>query len=145
LRRARFSDHDVGESRAWMFSLKAVWPSSLREVVTMSGLLRIIATIGAVVAALSNVASSASPQSVEPSPVRLEAKIPLGDVRDRIDHMAVDLDRQRLFVAELGNDSVGLRLGKSSAWSASPDDPHFYTEYCSRPLQFLSTAGSSAR
>jgi DNA-binding beta-propeller fold protein YncE len=74
----------------------------------MSGLLRIIATIGAVVVALSNVASSASPQSVEPLPVRSEAKIPLGDVRGRIDHMAIDLDRQRLFVAELGNDSVGI-------------------------------------
>jgi DNA-binding beta-propeller fold protein YncE len=32
----------------------------------------------------------------------------LGDVRGRIDHMAVDLKRQRLFVAELGNDSVGI-------------------------------------
>jgi DNA-binding beta-propeller fold protein YncE len=41
-------------------------------------------------------------------PLRLEAKIPLGDVKGRIDHMAIDLDRQRLFVAELGNDSVGI-------------------------------------
>src|SRR5262249_21169424 len=38
----------------------------------------------------------------------LEAKIPLGEVRGRIDHMAVDLARQRLFVAELENDSVGI-------------------------------------
>jgi YVTN family beta-propeller protein len=38
----------------------------------------------------------------------LEAKIPLGDIRGRIDHFAVDLDRQRLYVAELGNDSVGV-------------------------------------
>ena len=74
----------------------------------MSGLLRIIATIGAVAVALSSVAGSASPQPVEPSPVRLEAKIPLGDVRGRIDHMAIDLERQRLFVAELGNDSVSI-------------------------------------
>jgi YVTN family beta-propeller protein len=41
-------------------------------------------------------------------PLQLEAKIPLGDVRGRIDHMAVDLKRQRLFIAELGNDSVGV-------------------------------------
>jgi DNA-binding beta-propeller fold protein YncE len=41
-------------------------------------------------------------------PLQLEAKIPLGDVKGRIDHMAVDLDRRRLFVAELGNDSVGI-------------------------------------
>jgi DNA-binding beta-propeller fold protein YncE len=38
----------------------------------------------------------------------LQAKIPLGDVRGRIDHLAVDLNRQRLFVAELGNDTVGV-------------------------------------
>jgi len=39
---------------------------------------------------------------------QLESKILLGDVHGRIDHMAVDLKRQRLFVAELGNDSVGI-------------------------------------
>ncbi|MGY8631905.1 hypothetical protein RAD15_05335 [Bradyrhizobium sp. 14AA] len=40
--------------------------------------------------------------------LELETKIPLGDVRGRIDHLAVDLKRQRLFVAELGNDSIGV-------------------------------------
>src|SRR6476660_6596765 len=40
--------------------------------------------------------------------LQLEAKIPLGEVSGRIDHMAVDLERRRLFVAELGNDSVGV-------------------------------------
>jgi DNA-binding beta-propeller fold protein YncE len=38
----------------------------------------------------------------------LEAKVPLGNVRGRIDHLAVDLGRKRLFVAELGNGSVGV-------------------------------------
>jgi YVTN family beta-propeller protein len=47
-------------------------------------------------------------QSGQQPLLRLEAKIPLGDVRGRIDHMAFDLARQRLFVAELGNDSVGV-------------------------------------
>ena len=42
------------------------------------------------------------------APLVLEAKIPLGDVKGRMDHMTVDLPRQRLFVAELGNDSVGV-------------------------------------
>jgi YVTN family beta-propeller protein len=42
------------------------------------------------------------------APLQLEAKIPLGAVRGRIDHLAIDLKRQRLFVAELGNDSVGV-------------------------------------
>jgi len=41
-------------------------------------------------------------------PLVLEQKIPLGEVRGRIDHLAVDLARQRLFVAELGNDSLGV-------------------------------------
>jgi hypothetical protein len=42
------------------------------------------------------------------APLVLESKIPLGDVRGRIDHLAVDVARQRLFVAELGNDTVGV-------------------------------------
>jgi len=41
-------------------------------------------------------------------PLQLEGKIPLGKVDGRIDHMAVDLAHRRLFVAELGNDSVGV-------------------------------------
>lgn len=44
----------------------------------------------------------------EPVPLVLEMKIPLGEVSGRIDHFAVDPGRQRLFVAELGNDSVGV-------------------------------------
>jgi DNA-binding beta-propeller fold protein YncE len=42
------------------------------------------------------------------SSLQLETKIPLGDVKGRIDHMAIDLPRRRLFVAELGNDTVGV-------------------------------------
>jgi DNA-binding beta-propeller fold protein YncE len=42
------------------------------------------------------------------APLVLEAKVPLGEVRGRIDHVAVDVARQRLFVAELGNDTVGV-------------------------------------
>jgi YVTN family beta-propeller protein len=40
--------------------------------------------------------------------MRLDAKIPLGPVHGRIDHMAIDVAGQRLFVAELGNDSLGV-------------------------------------
>lgn len=42
------------------------------------------------------------------APLELEAKIPLGAVSGRIDHLAVDLKRQQLFVAELGNDGLGV-------------------------------------
>src|SRR6185437_16595580 len=40
--------------------------------------------------------------------LELEVKIALGEVRGRIDHFAVDARRQRLFVAELGNDTIGV-------------------------------------
>src|SRR5262249_20466153 len=40
--------------------------------------------------------------------LRLEKKNPLGEVRGRIDHLAVDLKRNHLFVAELENDTVGV-------------------------------------
>jgi hypothetical protein len=56
----------------------------------------------AMIAPLARAASAAEP------PLVLEAKIPLGAVKGRIDHLAIDLARQRLFVAELGNDSVGV-------------------------------------
>src|SRR6202035_5191366 len=41
-------------------------------------------------------------------PLELEGKIPLGPVSGRIDHLAVDLTRKLLFVAELGNDSISV-------------------------------------
>ena len=39
---------------------------------------------------------------------QVESRILLGDVPGRIDHLAIDLKRQRLYVAELGNDSVAV-------------------------------------
>jgi DNA-binding beta-propeller fold protein YncE len=41
-------------------------------------------------------------------PLILEATIPLGQVSGRIDHLGIDVKRQRLFVAELGNNSLGV-------------------------------------
>ena len=46
--------------------------------------------------------------AADSSPLVLEAKIALGNVSGRIDHLSIDLGRQRLFVAELGNNSVGV-------------------------------------
>src|SRR5258707_7628701 len=70
--------------------------------------IRIIAAVLASVVALASAAGQASAQSTNTGPLELETKIPLGEVRGRIDHMAVDLKRQRLFVAELGNNSLGV-------------------------------------
>jgi DNA-binding beta-propeller fold protein YncE len=67
----------------------------------------ILAVLGGVLA-LAATAGQAFAETAETSPLQLEAKIPLGSVRGRIDHIAVDLKRQRLFVAELGNDTVAI-------------------------------------
>jgi YVTN family beta-propeller protein len=59
--------------------------------------------------ALATIVICTSVPFAQPSgPLQLETKIPLGNVAGRIDHMAIDLERHRLFVAELGNDSVGI-------------------------------------
>ena len=41
-------------------------------------------------------------------PLILEAEIPLGQVSGGIDHLGIDLQRQRLLLAELGNNSLGV-------------------------------------
>ncbi len=61
----------------------------------------LLAALGAIV-----LAKDAARESAEVPPLQLQAKVPLGDVRGRIDHMAIDLARHRLFVAALGNGSL---------------------------------------
>ena len=68
---------------------------------------RYISLLLAVVAGIF-FAEHAAAENAEVPPLQLEAKIALGDVRGRIDHMAVDLARHRLFVAALGNDSLAV-------------------------------------
>jgi YVTN family beta-propeller protein len=59
--------------------------------------------------ALSVLALVASAERAPAAPsLRLKAKLELGDVKGRIDHLAYDAGRGRLFVAELGNDSVSV-------------------------------------
>jgi DNA-binding beta-propeller fold protein YncE len=60
------------------------------------------------IAAVSLTSDRAFSQTPSSSSLQLETKIPLGDVKGRIDHMAIDLPRRRLFVAELGNGTVGV-------------------------------------
>ena len=58
--------------------------------------------------ALSAAVAPRASHAAEAAPLQLAAKIPLGDIKGRIDHMAVDPGRHRLFVAELGNNSIGI-------------------------------------
>src|SRR5258708_39172265 len=53
-------------------------------------------------------ATPSAAQIPETPLLNLEGKIALGEVRGRIDHMALDPLRSRLFVAELENNSVGV-------------------------------------
>jgi hypothetical protein len=62
----------------------------------------------AAIATVSLAPDRAFSQTPSPSSLQPETKIPLGDVKGRIDHMAIDLPRRRLFVAELGNDTVAV-------------------------------------
>jgi DNA-binding beta-propeller fold protein YncE len=69
--------------------------------------MRVLLITGVAILAMAGSAlTQSNPRAAEP--LRLETKIPLGNVRGRIDHLAIDLARERLFVAELGNDSVGV-------------------------------------
>jgi hypothetical protein len=63
--------------------------------------------------------------ATDKAPLVLEAKIPLGAVEGRIDHMAFDAKRERLFVAELGNDRPGeeVRAGMTFGFQLIPFKP----------------------
>jgi DNA-binding beta-propeller fold protein YncE len=63
------------------------------------------ALIGVGTLVLSLCASETLAETVKPA-LQLESKIRLGDVSGRIDHIAIDLNRHRIFVAELGNNTV---------------------------------------
>lgn len=79
--------------------------------ITIGALARLV-----VLSALLSLLPGAS-RAAEPSagPLLLERTIPLAGVSGRIDHLAIDLRRGGLFVAELGNgtvDAVDLTAGK---------------------------------
>jgi len=62
----------------------------------------------ALIALMALTPASALAQGPVSSLLTLEAKIPIGAVDGRIDHLAIDLKRRHLFVAELGNNSLGV-------------------------------------
>jgi len=79
--------------------------------------------------------SQAKPQAVAAvEGIRLRQIIPLPKVEGRIDHLSVDLKRQRLFVAALGNDTLeilNLNTGKvlqSISGFSEPQDVLFIPE-----------------
>src|SRR5262249_35157105 len=64
--------------------------------------------VSACLVSLAGTPALSQPADRSADALQLEARIPLGDVRGRIDHMTVDPKRHRLIVAELGNDTVSV-------------------------------------
>jgi YVTN family beta-propeller protein len=71
-------------------------------------MMRIALLLFAAAMTLPLVATPSVAQTPETPLLNLEGKIALGEVKGRIDHMALDPLRNRLFVAELENNSVGV-------------------------------------
>ena len=85
--------------------------------------------------------------AADPTPLLLESKIPLGNVRGRIDHFAIDLERQRLFVAELGNDSVGavdLKTGQVMQTITGLREPQGVGYAASSDTLYVANAGDGS-
>jgi DNA-binding beta-propeller fold protein YncE len=101
----------------------------------------VLLLLGIAMAWVTDVASAAE------APLVLEAKIPLGSVVGRIDHLAVDLDRQRLFVAELGNGSVGvvdLKAGTVVHRSAGLKEPQGVGYFPGTDTLYIANAGDGS-
>src|SRR5262245_15037863 len=73
-----------------------------------AGSRRLRRSIGALQLLLLSLGLIGSAAQAQQSPLQLETRIPLGTVKGRIDHLAVDLGRKHLFVAELENNSLGI-------------------------------------
>jgi DNA-binding beta-propeller fold protein YncE len=80
-------------------------------------------------------------------PLVLEVKIPLGQVSGRIDHLGIDLKRQRLLVAELGNNSLGvidLAAGKVLRRIAGLSEPQGVAYVLFSDSVFVANAGDGS-
>ncbi len=80
-------------------------------------------------------------------PLQLEAKIPLGAVSGRIDHFAYDAEAKLLFIAELGNDSVGivdLKAGKVVRRLSGLSEPQGLAWHAATRTLYVSNAGDGS-
>jgi DNA-binding beta-propeller fold protein YncE len=83
----------------------------------------------------------------EDAPLRLAQSIPLPDSRGRIDHLTLDANRQRLFVAELGNDSIAvvdLAAGKLTGRLTGIAEPQGVVYVPESDRLFVTSAGTGA-
>jgi DNA-binding beta-propeller fold protein YncE len=81
------------------------------------------------------------------APLILEAKIPLGQVSGRIDHLGIDVKRRWLLVAELGNNSLGvvdLAAGKVLSSIAGLSEPQGVAYVPFADSVFIANAGDGS-
>src|SRR3954447_1458960 len=89
-------------ARRWT---RSTWPGARAPAMYLASSLAVACVLaGPAFACLAVPARAENTQA----PLVLERTIPLANVSGRIDHMAVDLRRGRLFVAELGNNTVDV-------------------------------------
>ena len=103
--------------------------------------------VRAILLAASLVWPAATGAQTANPPLILEAKIPLGQVSGRIDHLGLDLERQRLLVAELGNNSLGvvdLKAGKVLSRIAGLSEPQGVAYVPSSDSVFVANAGDGS-
>ena len=74
----------------------------------MSAALRVMRVVAVALAICGGCAAGQGAEEQANDVLVLESKVPLGNVSGRIDHLAADVGRSRLFVAELGNGTVGI-------------------------------------
>jgi DNA-binding beta-propeller fold protein YncE len=101
----------------------------------------------AILLAASLVWPAVTSAQAESPPLILEAKIPLGPVSGRIDHLGIDLKRKRLLVAELGNNSLGvvdLAAGKVPTRIAGLAEPQGVAYVPSSDSVFVANAGDGS-
>jgi DNA-binding beta-propeller fold protein YncE len=101
----------------------------------------------AILLAASLIWPAATDAQTASPPLILEAKIPLGQVSSRIDHLGIDVKRQRLLFAELGNNSLGvvdLAAGKVLHRIADMSEPQGVAYVPSSDSVFVANAGDGS-
>jgi len=105
------------------------------------------ALVRTAVAAVMLLSGAARSLPAHAQTLTLETKIALGAVQGRIDHMAIDPVRKRLFIAELGNDSVGvvdLAAGKVMQRIAGLSEPQGVAYELSTDMLYVANGGDGS-
>jgi len=102
---------------------------------------------GLFIASISPAMPCAAQPAAPSAPLVLETTIPLPNVSGRIDHIAVDLGRKRLFIAEVGNntlDAIDFTTQKSVHRIVGLDEPQGVVYLPGSDLIIVANGGDGA-